>query len=876
MGNVYRHNSQLLHELLSKASTANGATLLIPDLQRPFVWTPSKVTLLIDSLIRGWPFGTLLLWKVNDQQLQGIPFRPFWTLVDRTEGVNGEQVGQMNPPAQYHMVLDGQQRIQSLLLALGGDNWGFKLDDRDWIEEIEEKRPRGRRSKYPHWSKASLCFDLHNFLEEYHKQNSHLLAVDFRKVLFWVITDPQDGQSPFPKPLNYDYPLPRVSDPTNQGRLIRLSRLWEAAAPNAALMEAQFRQIVKPVLVQHSVNPKIVDALLPPLGELLSTLRDVKLADVAFLELQPFDATIWDVDTYNDAIVNIFTRLNTAGRALEREEIILAWLKVGWKSEDTDGKSAGECFLELQSKLRDYELEVRLDPLVSAVSFLWSVSENEGRILANSDLLKGEVIRPMASALSQHWKMVRGALDIGTRMLNHRSLEFGPRGHFSSVYALAVLWSWLYAAELWKDRHPLGELQRDDFEKRCRDSISKYLDRWIVCSQWAGEWSGSSNTTIEAYAKRLSELIKSMEAIADLSKAHEAWDECFKSFLDTFTAKAIESINALTAPSRERVGIYRDALWIWHRLDADRWDKSQIQLRVGKRKSTREVDHIVSFSLWEKKLAGGLPMGITDGDDAKALANKLGNCALLEKNFNISKSNQDLKHFLSEIHEFIKGKVRIDAWCAALEIPRSMLDPDSATVDEIKEAVDGRDEEVKADLVKFIRGLAVRVDVDTPEIELPSLQTVTSGSSDNEEPDIDADSSSSELKGQSDQTDSSDDEITSRGNADVAAVRAAYSQDEAVRLVIDHFAGRERNQNVTNADTLVSALRRSKTPLPRPAVIGVLRSLDALGLGRFIAGRKGYPTRFEWHEESLSIRDLASQEMPQDRPSGGSVEVDSV
>jgi hypothetical protein len=76
----------------------------------------------------------------------------------------------MNPPAQYHMVLDGQQRVQSLLLALGGDDWGFKLDDRNWIEAKGEK-PRGRKPKYPHWSKASLCFDLHNFRDEYKKEH---------------------------------------------------------------------------------------------------------------------------------------------------------------------------------------------------------------------------------------------------------------------------------------------------------------------------------------------------------------------------------------------------------------------------------------------------------------------------------------------------------------------------------------------------------------------------------------------------------------------------------------------------------------------------------------------------------------------------------
>src|SRR5271154_3369818 len=106
MGNVYRQDSQRLHELLEKASAPGGATILIPDLQRPFVWTPNQVTLLMDSLIRGWPFGTLLLWKVNHQELRGIPFRPFWTVIDRKSDVsNGGHVTQMNPPAEYHMVL---------------------------------------------------------------------------------------------------------------------------------------------------------------------------------------------------------------------------------------------------------------------------------------------------------------------------------------------------------------------------------------------------------------------------------------------------------------------------------------------------------------------------------------------------------------------------------------------------------------------------------------------------------------------------------------------------------------------------------------------------------------------------------------------------
>ncbi|MSU24855.1 MAG: DUF262 domain-containing protein [Opitutus sp.] len=57
MAKIYSDSHEELHRLLSRASSENGATLLIPDLQRPYVWSPSQVVLLLDSLFRGWPFG---------------------------------------------------------------------------------------------------------------------------------------------------------------------------------------------------------------------------------------------------------------------------------------------------------------------------------------------------------------------------------------------------------------------------------------------------------------------------------------------------------------------------------------------------------------------------------------------------------------------------------------------------------------------------------------------------------------------------------------------------------------------------------------------------------------------------------------------------
>ncbi|MCL2779786.1 MAG: DUF262 domain-containing protein [Polyangiaceae bacterium] len=149
---IYNEGSEPLHELLKAASSNQGATLLVPDLQRPYVWAPSQVTLLVDSLLRGWPFGTLLLWSVRQEELAGIPSRPFWRVVDHTGEFDDQQTGKSNPPAQFRMVLDGQQRLQSLLLAFGGDAWGCVQHETKSGGESPLGSPRGGNP--PHKTRA--------------------------------------------------------------------------------------------------------------------------------------------------------------------------------------------------------------------------------------------------------------------------------------------------------------------------------------------------------------------------------------------------------------------------------------------------------------------------------------------------------------------------------------------------------------------------------------------------------------------------------------------------------------------------------------------------------------------------------------------------
>lgn len=73
----------------------------LPDLQRPFVWPNKKVRALFDSMYRGYPVGSLLLWESGDDGARPI-------------GPEAKQV-----PPQL-LVIDGQQRLTSLYSVIRG------------------------------------------------------------------------------------------------------------------------------------------------------------------------------------------------------------------------------------------------------------------------------------------------------------------------------------------------------------------------------------------------------------------------------------------------------------------------------------------------------------------------------------------------------------------------------------------------------------------------------------------------------------------------------------------------------------------------------------------------------------------------------------
>jgi hypothetical protein len=87
-----------IRKLIDRISSGD---IRIPAFQRDFVWEPDQVAFLLDSIYKGFPIGTIILWR-TDSRLKSEKQLGYFKLPDP----------QKDYPVNY--VLDGQQRLTSL------------------------------------------------------------------------------------------------------------------------------------------------------------------------------------------------------------------------------------------------------------------------------------------------------------------------------------------------------------------------------------------------------------------------------------------------------------------------------------------------------------------------------------------------------------------------------------------------------------------------------------------------------------------------------------------------------------------------------------------------------------------------------------------
>jgi hypothetical protein len=81
----------------------------------------------------------------------------------------------------------------------------------------------------------------------------------------------------------------------------------------------------------------------------------------------------------------------------------------------------------------------------------------------------------------------------------------------------------------------------------------------------------------------------------------------------------------------------------------------------------------------------------------------------------------------------------------------------------------------------------------------------------------------------------------------IQLLQQTYRRSDKYAAVFDYLAERQRNYRETKPEILVMRMRESGTDLERSEIISFFRELETAGCGKYIEGRRGHSSRFEWY-----------------------------
>ncbi len=114
--------------------------IFLPAIQRPFVWldNPSemKIENLFDSLLKGYPIGSFLLWRVYRKDINNMRIETFTRDYDSEHPYNTLQKGKFSNDSN-DLVLDGQQRLTALYIGLVGSRKIKRRKNKQAVEAEE-------------------------------------------------------------------------------------------------------------------------------------------------------------------------------------------------------------------------------------------------------------------------------------------------------------------------------------------------------------------------------------------------------------------------------------------------------------------------------------------------------------------------------------------------------------------------------------------------------------------------------------------------------------------------------------------------------------------------------------------------------------------
>jgi len=252
--------------------------LILPAIQREYVWKPAQVIGLFDSIMRGYPIGSFLSWKVEPETVKKFRFYGFLKDFNEFSGRHNPTLD-VSPGQTVIAMLDGQQRLTSLNIGLRGT--------------YAYKRARAWSNNPDNYPTRKLYL---NVLEEA-EENEAGLRYDFR-----FLTDSQLTAAN-PDEAKYWFPVHRVYETDDLGDL------WDLAGDAGLANDRSARNM---------------------LSQLWKAIHSA--AGVHFYE---------ETDQDVERVLDIFIRVNSAGTVLSYSDLLLSIATAQWKERDARGAIHG-------------------------------------------------------------------------------------------------------------------------------------------------------------------------------------------------------------------------------------------------------------------------------------------------------------------------------------------------------------------------------------------------------------------------------------------------------------------------------------------------------------------------------------------------------
>jgi Protein of unknown function DUF262 len=247
---------------------------VLPAIQREFVWTQDQICRLFDSLMRGYPIGSMLFWQLDPKSLEDYVFYDFALDYHERNAPHCPVLNKAGIPKSKTItaILDGQQRVTALNIGLCGSH-AARLPRKWW----------NNPDAYP---KKRLHLNLGRAAE----LNDLGLHFDFR-----FLTDEEAAA----KSVEGDhwYPVPSIMAAGDTAQLFKYAQDHELTATNTFAFPT------------------------------LSRLHEMVHKDFAVNYFEVEDA---DLDT----VLNLFIRVNSGGTVLSYSDLLLSIATAQWTHRD--------------------------------------------------------------------------------------------------------------------------------------------------------------------------------------------------------------------------------------------------------------------------------------------------------------------------------------------------------------------------------------------------------------------------------------------------------------------------------------------------------------------------------------------------------------